>query len=121
MAIEYNNTLRGTSVIRIVDPGTYYINLTDLRANTTTETVSAFDIKRVYWSTNGNILVTRNGNTIMSLHNSSEFRFDDLGYSIANNNTSNVTITINTGGTLVMETSKVATYNVDPYTGYSIP
>lgn len=121
MAIEYNNTLRSTSVIRVVDPGTYYINLTDLRANTTTENVSAFDIKRVYWSTNGNIVITRNGNTIMSLHNSSEFRLDDLGYSIANNNTSNVTITINTGGTVILETSKVATYNVDPYTGVANP
>ena len=121
MAIEYINTLRATSVIRVVDPGTYYINLTDLRANTTTENVSSFDIKRVYWSTNGNILITRNGNTLLSLHNAGEFRLDDLGYTIANNNTSNVTITINTGGTVVMETSKVATYNVDPYTGVTIP
>jgi hypothetical protein len=120
MGIEYNNTLRGTSVIRVNDPGTYYINLTDLRANAYTENVSSFDIKRVFWSTNGNIVITRNSIPLLSLHNSSEFRFDDLGYSLANNNTSNVTITINTGGTVIMETSKVATYNVDPYTGYPI-
>jgi hypothetical protein len=121
MAIEYINTLRATSVIRINDPVTYYINLTDLRANAYTENVSSFDIKRVFWSTNGNILITRNSIPLLSLHNSSEFRFDDLGYSLANNNTSSVTITINSGGTVIMETSKVASYNVDPYTGYSIP
>jgi hypothetical protein len=29
-------------------------------------------------------------------------------------------ITITTGGTFVMEVAKVATYNVDPYTGVSL-
>jgi uncharacterized protein (UPF0333 family) len=84
MPIEYNNTLRGTSVIRIEGIGTNYINLTDLRANTTTENVTAFDIKRIYWSTNGNIMIVRNGNNIVTLHNTGEMRVDDLGYVFSN-------------------------------------
>ena len=44
-------------------------------------------------------------------------RFDEFGHSIANNNTSNVVVTIATGGTLVMELSKQATFSVDVNTG----
>lgn len=117
MPIEYSNTLRGTSVIRIEGIGTNYINLTDLRANTTTENVTAFDIKRLYWSTNGNIMVVRNGVNIVTLHNTGEMRVDDLGYVFANSRTSNANVIVTTGGTLIMEIGKEATYNVDPYTG----
>jgi hypothetical protein len=120
MPIEINNTLRGTSIIRVEGIGTNYINITDLRANTTTETVNAFDIKRLYWSTNGNIMVVRNGVNILSLHNTGEMRVDDLGYVFANNRTSNANVIITTGGTLIMELGKEATYNVDPYTGEAI-
>ena len=117
MPIEINNTLRGSSVIRVEGIGTYTVNLTDLRANTTTETVTAYDIKRLFWSTNGNIAIVRNGNNIASLHSAGEMRLDDLGYVFANNRTANANIVVTTGGTLVMELSKEATYNVDPYIG----
>ena len=117
MPIEYNNTLRGTSVIRIEGIGTYTINLQDLRANTTTETVTAFDIKRMNWSTNGVIQISRNSANIASLHTAGEVRLDDWGYSLANNRTANANVVVTTGGTLFMELSKEATYNVDPYTG----
>ena len=43
---EITNSLRGTSVVRVADPGTVTIALNDLRANPTTETVSAVNIKR---------------------------------------------------------------------------
>jgi hypothetical protein len=121
MSIEINNTLRGTSIIRVEGIGTWTVNLTDLRANTTTETVAAYDIKRLYWSTNGNIMIVRNGVNIVTLHNSGEMRVDDLGYVFSNNRTANANVIVTTGGTLVMEVGKEATYNVDPYTGYSIP
>ena len=117
MPIEYNNTLRGTSIIRVEGIGTYTVNLTDLRANTTTETVTAFDIKRLNWSTNGTIQISRSGANIASLHNSSEMRLDDYGYAITTNRAANANVVITTGGTLFMEISKEATYNVDPYTG----
>ena len=117
MPIEYNNTLRGTSIIRVEGTGTYYINLTDLRANTTTETVNAFDIKRLYWSTNGNISIVRNGANIVTLHNAGNMHLDDLGYVLSTNRTSTANVIVTTGGTLIMEIGKEATYNVDPYTG----
>jgi hypothetical protein len=44
-------------------------------------------------------------------------RFDEFGHSISNTNTSNVVITIVTGGTIVLEVSKNSSYNVDVYTG----
>ena len=120
MPIEFNNTLRSVSVIRIEGTGTYNINLSDLRANTTTETVTAFDIKRLNWSTNGSIQISRNSANIASLHTAGEVRLDDWGYSISNNRTANANVTIVTGGTLFIEVSKEATYNVDPYTGVAI-
>ena len=118
---EITNSLRGTSVVRVADPGTVTIALNDLRANPTTETVSAVNIKRVLWSTNGAIQIARNSQPILQLHNAGEMRFDESGYSIANNNTQSIVITVQSGGCLVMELSKTATYNVAPDTGFSIP
>jgi hypothetical protein len=46
--------------------------------------------------------------------------FADFAHSLANNNTQSIVVTINTGGSFIMEVSKVATYNVDPYTGVSL-
>jgi hypothetical protein len=117
MALEVTNSLRGPSVIRCVEPGTYTINLSDLRKNTAIETVTTADIKRVTWSTNGSITIVRNITPVLSLQGSGEMRFDEFGHSIANNNTSNVVVTIATGGTLVMELSKQATFSVDVNTG----
>jgi hypothetical protein len=37
-------------------------------------------------------------------------RFDEYGYSIANNSASSIVITVNTGGTVVLEVSKETTY-----------
>jgi hypothetical protein len=117
---EIINSLKAPSVIRVADAGTTTISLNDLRANPTIETVTAANIKRVTWSTNGSISIVRNGNTALSLHNTGEMRFDEFGYAIANNNGSNIVITIASGGSLVMEVSKTATYSVDPYTGQAI-
>lgn len=117
MALEITNSLRGPSIIRCVEPGTYTVNLADLRKNTATETVTSADIKRVTWSTNGSITITRNITPVLSLQGSGEMRLDDFGHSIANNNTSNVVVTIATGGSLIMELSKQATFSVDAYTG----
>ena len=120
MPFSITNSLRGSSIIRGVDPGTYTIALTDLRANATTETVSSADIRRIMWSTNGSINIVRNGVPLLALHNAGEMRFDDYGHSIANTNDQSIVVTITTGGSFVMEVSKQATYNVDPYTGVSL-
>ena len=120
MPFEITNSLRGTSVIRGVDAGTYTIALNDLRANATIETVTAADIKRIMWSTNGSITIIRNGVPQVALHTGGVMDFADFAYSLANNNNQSIVVTITTGGSFVMEVSKVATYNVDPYTGVTI-
>ena len=120
MPFEITNSMRGGSVIRVTDPGSATIALTDLRANAYTETVTAASIRRVTWSTNGNISIVRNGVPVLMLHNSGEMRFDELGYAVANNSASSLVINIVTGGTIVMDISKTATYNVAPDTGFSV-
>ena len=109
MAIEITNTLRSASIVRVEGTGTYYANISALSTNAD-ETVTSASIKRINWSTNGNITIVRNGNTIATLHNAGEFRGDEWGHSIANNSTSNVVITVTTGGTLFLELSKIASY-----------
>jgi hypothetical protein len=52
MAIEFNNTLRGTSIIRVEGVGAYTFSNNDLRASPNTESITAFEIKRLNWSTN---------------------------------------------------------------------
>ena len=120
MPFEITNTLRGSSIVRAVDPGTYTITLNNLRANATIETVTAADIRHVKWSTNGNIRIVRNSIPLLALHSGGSMDFDEYGHSIANNNTQSIVIEIVTGGTVVLELAKYATYNVDPYTGVSI-
>lgn len=120
MAYEIINSMRGGSVIRVVDPGTATVTLNDLRANAYTETVTAANIRRVSWSTNGSISIVRNSVPILMLHNAGEMRFDELGYSVANNNNQSIVVTITTGGTVVMDISKTATYNVAPDTGFTV-
>jgi hypothetical protein len=114
MGYELKNTQRSSSILRCVDPGTYTINLQDFAANTTNigETINSASIKRINWSTNGSISITRNALPLLALHNAGEMRFDEYGHSIANNSTSNLAITITTGGSLVMEITKDTSYNV---------
>ena len=116
---EVNNTLKGTSTIRVVDPGTYTITLANLSSNTQLETVSAANIKRIFWSSNGYIYIGRDApaactpTPMLALHGSGEMRLDDLGYTLANTNTGNVVVTVVTGGSCVIELSKTATYSTD--------
>ena len=120
MPYEITNSLRGPSIVRAVDPGTYTITLNDLRANAYTETVSSASIRRVTWSTNGSINIVRNSIPILALHNAGEMKFDEFSYAVANNGGSSVVLTITTGGSIVIELAKFATYNVAPDTGFSI-
>jgi hypothetical protein len=110
---EITNALKNTSIIRVVDTGTVTINIADLTKNTKHETVVSADIKKLMWSTNGSISITRNAVNVLTLHNTGEFPLNDLSHSVSNNNTSAIVVTINTGGTLFLEVSKFATYNVD--------
>jgi hypothetical protein len=115
MPYEVVNNLRGTSIIRAVDPGTYTITLNNLSSNTDLETVIAANIKRILWSSNGYITIGRGATPtpMLSLSQSGQMKFDELGYSIANTNTGNVVVTIATGGSIVIEMSKIATYSTN--------
>ena len=109
MPFEIINSLRSASIIRIEGTGTTTVSLANLSSDVN-ETVTSASIRRLYWSTNGNIQIVRNSVPILSLHNTGEMRLDDFGYTLANNNTQSISITVNTGGSLILEVSKQATY-----------
>jgi hypothetical protein len=115
MPFEITNTLRSSSIIRVEGTGTTTVALANLSVNAN-ETITAANIKRLSWTTNGNIQIVRNSVPIASLHGTGEMRLDEYGYSIANNSTSSIVVTVNTGGTLFLEVSKEATY-ATPLTG----
>lgn len=120
MAYEIINTTRGSSIVRVVDVSTANLTLNQFRADPTTERVSGLAIRKLNWSTNGTIEVTRDGAQLFKLSGSGEMRLDDYGGSVANTASGNLSIQIITGGCIVMEVSKTATYNVDPYSGQSL-
>jgi hypothetical protein len=112
MAFEYINTLRSSSVARIIDTGTT-ISLANLSSGAN-ETVTAATIRKVAWSTSGYISITRNSVPILNLHNSGSIVFDDMNTTIANNSTQPIVVVINTGGFVLIEMTKEATYTTAP-------
>ena len=115
MAYEVVNRLRSTSVIRVDGASTTTLVLANLSADVN-ETVTSASIKRVNWTTTGSITISRGGTNILTLSNNGEMRLDDYGFSIANNSTGNIVITVTTGGSAIIEMSKTATY-ATPLTG----
>jgi hypothetical protein len=115
MPFEITNSLRSASIIRVVDAGTANITLANL-AKDANETVTSATIKRVMWSTNGSISITRDGVPILALHGSGDLRPSESGHVIANNSTANIAVTIVTGGSAIVELSKETTYTT-PLTG----
>lgn len=113
MAYEITNSVRGPSIIRVVDPGTVTVNIANLAVNSN-ETVTGASIKRVLWSTNGAITIVRNAVPVLQLHNAGDMVLSEVGYSIANTTTGTIGITIATGGTAILEVTKTATYTTDP-------
>jgi len=120
MAYEIINTTRGSSIIRVVDVSSANLALTQFRGSPNTETIGTLTIRKLNWSTNGSIEITRDGAQLFKLSGSGEMRLDDYGHSVANTASGNLAVQIITGGCIVMEVSKTATYNVDPYTGQTI-
>lgn len=118
MAFEITNQLRSPSIIRVEGASTVNVNISQLSTNTALETVVSANIKRIAWSTGGNIAIGRHGAsntliTLVTLFNSGQMNFDELGTSLANTNTGNVTVTITTSGTVILEVSKNTTYSTD--------
>lgn len=110
MAYELTNRLHSSSILRVTGTGTTTLELANLEA-TAAETVTDASIKKILWSTNGNIAINRGGDTIATLYNSGEMHLDELGHSFANNATSNLSVVVTTGGTAVLEVTKHATYD----------
>ena len=115
MAYEISNSVRGPSIIRVVDPGTVTVNIANLAIDSN-ETVSAAAIKRVMWSTNGAITIARNAVNVLQLHGQGDMVLSEIGYTVANTNTGTIVITVATGGTAVIEMTKTASYTT-PLTG----
>jgi len=118
MAFEITNQLRSSSIIRVEGASTVNVNVSQLSTNTALETVLSANIKRIAWSTGGSISIGRHAAsnvliTLATLFNSGQMNFDELGTSLANNNTGNVVVTIATSGTVLLEMSKTATYTTD--------
>ena len=111
MAYELTNTLRSASIIRVVGAGTTTIQLANLAVDAN-ETVTSASIKRLNWSTNGNIQITRNSVPLLSLHGSGQLFTDDFSHSIANNSTSPIVITVTSGGSAIIEVTKQAHYTI---------
>lgn len=109
MAYEITNTLRSSSIIRVVDTGYANVQLANLAFNAN-ETVDSASIKRMNWATTGSIRVIRGGLEVAHLYGTGEIRLDDYGHSIANNSTGNVQILVATSGTIFLELSKETSY-----------
>jgi hypothetical protein len=105
MPFEIKNKSYRDSIIEFRGVGTYTIPLASLSDNVD-ETISFANIKRLLWSTNNSIVITRNSNVVCQLYNSGHVNFDESGYSIANNNIGNIVVTITGGGSLIMQMSK---------------
>lgn len=115
MAYEITNTLRSSSIIRVTGAGFANVQLANL-STSANEVVTSASIKRVMWSTGGTVSIERGGETILTLYGSGDLRPSESGHVIANNSTSNMNVSIATGGTAIIEVSKEATYTT-PLTG----
>src|SRR6056300_1619756 len=110
MAYEITNRKRSSSILRVVGASTTTLELANLAVDGT-ETVTEASIKKILWTTTGNIAIKRGGVDVITLYNSGEMHFDELGHSIANNSTSNVSVVVTTNGSAVIEIAKLATYD----------
>lgn len=114
MGYEITNKVKGRSTIRAVNPGTYTIALSDLRANTNIETILSAAITDIEWSTSGYISITRGSEPVFNLFTTGSWvNQHTVRQAGANSADQNIVITINSGGSVVLDLTKNATYNVD--------
>lgn len=115
MAHEIINTLRSKSVIRVTGNTATTISLQNLSASAV-ETVNEASISYVACSTDGKWSIYRGtdttGTLILELYGSSQLPFSAYDMSFANTSTAPIHVTNSgTGGTLILQVSKLATYN----------
>lgn len=111
MSLEITNILKSSSIVRAVESGTYTINLDDLSSNTEIETVNSANIKRLIWSTNNSITISRNSQVVTELFYSGDIVLTELGYSLTQNSEHPIVINIPSGGTIFLEVTKNTSYS----------
>ena len=117
MPFEFINAIRAKSTIRIVGgAANTQINLVNLSANTSEETVTAAAIAQVSASTNGIYRIYRGNNSagtlIMEIPTFGHYVLYEYDITFANNATANIFVEhTGTAGTLVMQLAKTATYS----------
>ena len=110
ISTEITKKLRGPTTLRTVGISTANIN-TLASIQNTSESLSDITIKRCSWSTNGNILITKGPNALLELHGQGQIDFDTDFSAIANNSNNCLYVTVVTGGSVLLELGKVATYD----------
>lgn len=118
MAYEILNSLRTRSVIRVTGNTATRINLSQLSANSSLETVNSASLTHVITATDGKWVIYRgndaSGPVLLSLFGTNDLPFSVYDVSFANGATSNIYVTNSgTDGTLIMQFTKVATYSTD--------
>ena len=118
MAYEIVNSKRSKSVISVTGNTATRINLSQLSSNALSETVTAAAIGAVVTSTDGFWRIYRGndatGTLVLELKDNNYLPFTQTDISVANGATSNIYVTNSgTGGTLILQVSKVATYTTD--------
>ena len=118
MAYEIVNSKRSKSVISVTGNTATRINLSQLSSNALSETVTAAAIGAVVTSTDGFWRIYRGndatGTLVLELKDNNYLPFTQTDISVANGATSNIYVTNSgTGGTLILQVSKGATYTTD--------
>lgn len=118
MPYEIVNAKRSKSTITVVGNTATLITLSQLSTNTTTETITSASLGAVVTSTDGFWRVYRGdsaaGTLVLELEGNNYLPFTQTDIAVANSATSNIYVTNSgTGGTLVLQLSKIATYSTD--------
>ena len=118
MPYEIVNAKRSKSTITVVGNTATLIALSSLSTNTETETITSASIGAVASSTDGFWRVYRGNNAsgtlVLELKDNNYLPFTQTDIAVANGATSNIYVTNSgTGGTLILQVSKTATYSTD--------
>lgn len=113
MNVIIQNKIKGKSIINASGLGSASIALQYLTPSSQFETIHDFSIKRIIWSTNGNIIVSRNSEVILSLYNSGDMKFNEIKYLLNHNSDHPLDISIENFGNIIFEVNKSSSVNVD--------
>lgn len=111
MAVDYKLS-SGRVVIRDVANASYVVAGNNSVSNIAapTETVASAYVSKVFWSTDGQIVVKRGANTLFNLQNSGSWDFGEAGIVITQDAAAAVNVTHSSANsTIVLELRKSAT------------